>query len=104
MFAVAAIVLTLLAIWVELAVDGVSQMITAFLGRVLVPRSEPDRTKCYTAPMKHYICTGGCKGVSDKPGVCQAEDCPKRGQPLDECDCEDGRHHNARKETPKAPR
>lgn len=32
MFAVAAIVLTLLAIWVELAVDGVSQMITALVG------------------------------------------------------------------------
>ena len=32
MFAVAAIVLTLLAIWMELAVDGVSQMLAALLG------------------------------------------------------------------------
>ena len=42
--------------------------------------------------MKHYICTGGCKGVSDKPGVCQAEGCPKHGQPLTECNCTDGKH------------
>lgn len=31
---------------------------------------------------KHFICTGGCKGVSDKPGVCQAKNCPKYGYPL----------------------
>ncbi|MBI4079618.1 hypothetical protein HY414_00075 [Candidatus Kaiserbacteria bacterium] len=52
---------------------------------------------------KHYICTGGCEGVSDKPGVCQAEDCPKHGQPLDECNCEDGRHNTTRTETPEEP-
>lgn len=40
----------------------------------------------------HYICTGGCNGVSEKPGVCEAEDCPKKGQPLNECLCEDNRH------------
>lgn len=43
----------------------------------------------------HYICTGGCKGVSDKPKVCEAEDCPKKGQPLTECVCEDNRHDGA---------
>jgi hypothetical protein len=42
--------------------------------------------------MAHYVCTGGCGGESDKPGVCQAEDCPKEGQPLVECNCEDGIH------------
>lgn len=42
--------------------------------------------------MRHYICTGGCGGVSNKYGVCQATDCPKHGKPLDECDCEDGKH------------
>ena len=42
--------------------------------------------------MKHNICTGGCEGVSDKPGVCQAKDCPKHGQPLEECNCADGKH------------
>lgn len=42
--------------------------------------------------MAHSICTGGCKGVSDTPGICQAEDCPKHGQPLIECNCEDGKH------------
>ncbi|MDO8536754.1 MAG: hypothetical protein Q7R94_00720 [bacterium] len=43
--------------------------------------------------MKHYICTGDCKGVSDKPGVCEAQDCPKHGKPLEECDCVGGKHY-----------
>jgi hypothetical protein len=32
-------------------------------------------------------------GVSDKPGVCQATDCPKHGKPLEECSCKDGKHN-----------
>lgn len=40
----------------------------------------------------HYICTGGCGGVSDKPGVCQAEGCSRHEHPLTSCDCTDGRH------------
>ena len=42
--------------------------------------------------MIHYICTGNCGGVADKPGVCQAEDCPKHGEALEECECTDGQH------------
>ncbi len=42
--------------------------------------------------MTHYICTAECKGASDKPGVCQAEDCSKQRQPLEPCDCTDGKH------------
>ena len=42
--------------------------------------------------MNHYVCTGGCKGVSDKPGTCQALDCPHFGKPLEECGCKDGAH------------
>ncbi len=42
--------------------------------------------------MKHYICTGGCAAVADKPGVCQAETCPKHGMPFKECNCTDGKH------------
>ena len=42
--------------------------------------------------MTHYICMGGCKGVADTPGTCQAEDCPKHDQSLIECSCEDGKH------------
>ncbi len=42
--------------------------------------------------MKHYICTGGCEGISDKPGICQDVSCPNHGQPLADCDCADGRH------------
>ena len=41
----------------------------------------------------HYICTGGCRGISDTPGVCQTEGCPKYGQPLEECGCENGKHY-----------
>jgi len=47
--------------------------------------------------MKHYICTGGCEGVSDTPGTCQAIACPKYGQPLTTCDCADGKHKLATK-------
>ncbi|MDP3795075.1 MAG: hypothetical protein Q8R13_04055 [bacterium] len=39
--------------------------------------------------MTHYICTGGCGGVSDHPGVCQAQGCPNVGKALGRCDCED---------------
>ncbi len=48
--------------------------------------------------MKHYICTGGCDGESSKPGVCQAEGCTKEGEPLLECNCEDGAHEQTEKE------
>lgn len=44
--------------------------------------------------MSHYICTGGCQGESPNPGVCQAASCPHFGEPLEECDCEDGRHED----------
>lgn len=42
--------------------------------------------------MKHYYCDGGCKGVSDNPGTCQAETCPKHNEPLKECDCTEEEH------------
>ena len=42
--------------------------------------------------MPHYICTGGCEGVSDTPGVCQADDCSKHKHPLQECSCTDDKH------------
>jgi len=41
----------------------------------------------------HYICTGGCKGVSQTPGVCQTDGCPKHEHPLEECDCVDSKHY-----------
>lgn len=40
----------------------------------------------------HYVCTGGCGGVSDKPGVCQATGCSKFQKLLIDCDCLDGLH------------
>lgn len=41
---------------------------------------------------RHYVCTGDCKGVSQTPGTCQMESCPKHTQPLTECNCADGQH------------
>lgn len=43
--------------------------------------------------MPHYICTGGCRGVGQESGACAAEECPKYGEPLDSCDCEDDEHY-----------
>lgn len=43
--------------------------------------------------MSHYICTGGCGGVSETPGVCKTEECSKEGKPLEFCDCTDGEHN-----------
>ncbi len=42
--------------------------------------------------MIHYICTGGCKGVSETPGTCNAPTCPLHEHPLKECVCDDGLH------------
>lgn len=42
--------------------------------------------------MEHYVCTGGCQGVSDVAGVCQAQSCAHVNQPLQACDCTDGAH------------
>lgn len=42
--------------------------------------------------MTHYVCTGGCGGVSETPGNCQAESCSLHGEPLKECNCIDGKH------------
>lgn len=42
--------------------------------------------------MAHYICTGGCGGEKSSPGVCETEDCAKKGQPMSECHCSDGSH------------
>ena len=51
--------------------------------------------------MNHYICTGECAGISEQPGVCRSQTCSKRGQPLEECECRDGKHGGKRKETEK---
>ena len=43
--------------------------------------------------MTHYICTGGCRTVSDKEGVCEVATCPNVGKPLESCDCGQGNHY-----------
>ncbi|OGJ01230.1 hypothetical protein A3G53_03730 [Candidatus Nomurabacteria bacterium RIFCSPLOWO2_12_FULL_44_11] len=45
-------------------------------------------------PEEHYICLGGCRGVSKKPGVCQTPDCVDHGHEMVRCSCTDGRHNN----------
>lgn len=47
--------------------------------------------------MKHYICTGDCRGISENEGKCQAPDCENYGNNLVACDCTDGEHKEARK-------
>jgi hypothetical protein len=44
--------------------------------------------------LKHYKCSGTCQGSSEKPGVCEAQDCDKFGEALEECNCQDGTHNN----------
>jgi hypothetical protein len=52
--------------------------------------------------MTHYVCTGGCKGVSGNPNAtCQAEGCPKHDHPLTPCNCIDGQHRKAYEKTKK---
>ena len=41
---------------------------------------------------KHYICTGGCGAVSDKPGICQDAGCLNHFHTFIECNCTDGQH------------
>ena len=43
---------------------------------------------------KHYICLGGCRGVSENKGVCQAPTCAHSGHELVECDCTDQKHND----------
>lgn len=45
--------------------------------------------------MTHYICTGGCKGVSEVAKNCGAEDCQKFDKALQECNCTDDTHGGA---------
>lgn len=42
--------------------------------------------------MTHYICKGGCGGVSDEMGVCETEGCSNQWEVLEECVCVDGKH------------
>lgn len=48
----------------------------------------------YTHMDTHYICLGGCRGVSEHPGVCQAADCANHQHELVPCHCADGKHND----------
>lgn len=49
--------------------------------------------------MIHYICTGECGAVSEKPGTCHAEHCSKKGKSFAQCGCSDGKHGRSDKGT-----
>ena len=58
-----------------------------------------ERVMRYTVRMTHYVCTGDCGGVSDEAKSCDAEDCSKYGEPLTECNCDDGKHNEEAERT-----
>jgi len=45
---------------------------------------------------KHFFCPS-CRGVDTTPHECRTDGCDLKGQPLQECDCDDPDSH--RKET-----
>ncbi|MEK7588548.1 MAG: hypothetical protein AAB438_01900 [Patescibacteria group bacterium] len=47
---------------------------------------------------KHFVCLGGCEGVSENPGVCKAPDCANHDHELVECNCMDGMHKDVKSE------
>ena len=51
--------------------------------------------------MQHFVCKGGCGGVSQEAGVCQASTCSLHGHPLSACDCADGMHTEVLKKCEK---
>jgi hypothetical protein len=53
--------------------------------------------------MKHYVCTGDCVGVSNKPGVCETEGCDHEGKGLIQCHCDDEMHDEAFNKAGDAP-
>ena len=42
--------------------------------------------------MSHFICKGGCGGVSEIDGFCETDGCSNQWQPLEDCNCLDGKH------------
>ena len=51
-------------------------------------------TKTTQKQTEHYICLGGCRGVSQTPCVCQSSDCVNHNHSLVKCDCMDELHNN----------
>lgn len=53
-----------------------------------------EKPKWQWGPEEHYVCLGGCRGVSKVPGVCQAPNCVNHNHELVKCNCTDGLHYN----------
>ena len=50
------------------------------------------KTKKILAP--HFVCTGGCKLISENPGKCITQGCYRYRNPLTLCNCQDNKHGN----------
>jgi len=54
---------------------------------------DPNKPQNIREGVKHFVCDGGCKGVSiDQDATCNATDCPKHSMPLQPCMCGDEKH------------
>lgn len=40
----------------------------------------------------HYVCSGGCKFISNDYGRCMSIGCVRARNPLSECKCTDNKH------------
>ena len=51
--------------------------------------------------MPHYVCPA-CGGEADHPKACETPGCPRHGQPLLPCNCQDEKHAEALSAAPAA--
>lgn len=42
--------------------------------------------------MTHFVCKGGCGGMKEEMGMCEADGCKNQWEMMEECDCSDGKH------------
>ncbi len=50
--------------------------------------------------MTHFVCKGTCGGESERAGTCQSPDCTMHDQPLEACNCRDGKHLEIKQPAP----
>jgi len=55
-----------------------------------------DKEKTKQKYEEHYICLGGCRGVSKTPISCKTPDCVNIDHEFVKCYCTDGLHNNFR--------
>ena len=70
-----------------------SMPLATLAGLLVIIGCGPGKYKMKEMCGGHYICRGGCKGVSKVKGICQASNCASRGQDLSMCNCGDSLHN-----------